>query len=140
MALVFTALRVLLGVTFALSGALKLTDQISEDTHAHMRSQFVQFASVFPLRVVGVEVDPVQYLALTGWLELVCGVLLAFGPRLLQEISNLVLSVVMMVAIFTLLKLQEPLYMCCPAAVFLGLLLLLAIRGRGGPGAKSKRQ
>ncbi|XP_035250113.1 transmembrane protein 35B-like [Anguilla anguilla] len=140
MALVFTALRVLLGVAFALSGAVKLTDQISEETHAHMSSQFVQFASVFPLRVVGVEVDPVQYLALTGWLELVCGVLLAFGPRLLQEISNLVLSVVMMVAIFTLLKLQEPLYMCCPAAVFLGLLLLLAIRGRGGPGAKSKRQ
>ncbi|KAG5855870.1 hypothetical protein ANANG_G00001260 [Anguilla anguilla] len=103
MALVFTALRVLLGVAFALSGAVKLTDQISEETHAHMSSQFVQFASVFPLRVVGVEVDPVQYLALTGWLELVCGVLLAFGPRLLQEISNLVLSVVMMVAIFTLL-------------------------------------
>ncbi|KAI1895000.1 hypothetical protein AGOR_G00101520 [Albula goreensis] len=138
MALVFTALRVLLGVVFALAGAVKLTDKISADVYSLMRSQFVEFSSVFPLRIVGVEPDPAQYLVATGWVELVCGVLLAFGPRILQEISNLVLSIVMMVAIFTLLKLQEPLYMCCPAAVFLGLLLLLAIRGRSGPPAKSK--
>ncbi|XP_036397442.1 transmembrane protein 35B-like [Megalops cyprinoides] len=140
MALVYTLLRVLLGLAFALAGAVKLTDLISEDIYAQMRSQFVQFASVFPLRVVGVELDPVQYLTVTGWIELVSGLLLAFGPRILQEISNLVLSVVMMVAIFTLLKLQEPLFMCCPPAVFLGLLLLLAIRERGGYRTKSKTQ
>ncbi|KAJ8333267.1 hypothetical protein SKAU_G00421630 [Synaphobranchus kaupii] len=137
MAFVFTALRVLLGLVFALTGAVKLTDKISEDLYEQMRALFVDFSSVFPLRIVGVEPDPVQYLTATGWLELVGGILLAFGPRLLQEISNLVLSVIMMVAIFTLLKLQEPLYMCCPAAVVLGLLLLLAIRGRG-PAAKRK--
>ncbi|XP_061106802.1 transmembrane protein 35B-like [Conger conger] len=137
MALVFTALRVLLGVVFAVAGAVKLTDKISEDIYAQMRSQFVDLSSVFPLRIVGVEVEPDEYLMVTGWVELVGGVLLAFGPRLLQEISNLVLSVVMMVAIFSLLKLKEPLFMCCVPAVFLGLLLLLAIRGRG-PGAKSK--
>ncbi|KAG7465899.1 hypothetical protein MATL_G00159120 [Megalops atlanticus] len=111
MALVYTLLRVLLGLAFAfaLAGAVKLTDLVSEDIYAQMRARFVQFASVFPLR------NP------TGD-------------------HNLVLSVVMMVAIFTLLKLHEPLFMCCPPAVFLGLLLLLAIRERGGYRTKSKTQ
>ncbi|KAJ8398029.1 hypothetical protein AAFF_G00431060 [Aldrovandia affinis] len=121
---------------------VKLTDKISEDVYVQLRSQFVEFSSVFPLRIVGMHPDPVLYLTVTGWVELVAGLLLAFGPRILQEISNLVLSVLMMVTIFTLLKLQEPLYMCCPATVFLGLLLLLAIRGHGSgtPRAKSKTQ
>ncbi|XP_048860711.1 transmembrane protein 35B-like [Brienomyrus brachyistius] len=131
MALVFTLLRVLLGLLFVLAGAVKLTDKISEDIYMHMRTQFVEFSAVFPLRIVGLHLEPEQYLIVIGWLELVAGALLAFGPRILQEISNLVLSVVMMVAVFTLLKLQQPLYTCCPAAVFLGLLLLLAVRGCG---------
>ncbi|KAJ8289408.1 hypothetical protein GJAV_G00000980 [Gymnothorax javanicus] len=140
MAIVFTALRVLLGVLFAVAGAVKLTDQLSEDIHSQMQSHFVEFSSVFPLRIVGVELEPELYMLITGWVELVGGVLLAFGPRLLQEISNLVLSVLMMVVIFTLLKLQQPLPACCVPAVFLLVLLLLAIRGRGGAGAKHKSQ
>ncbi|MBN3305891.1 TM35B protein, partial [Amia calva] len=93
--------------------------------------QFVQFAEVFPLRVVGVEVEPALYQQVAGWVELVAGLLLALGPRRLQELSNFILSIVMMVALFTLLKLQQPLAMCCPAALCLGLLLLLNFRGRG---------
>ncbi|KPP61681.1 hypothetical protein Z043_120198 [Scleropages formosus] len=137
MALIYSSLRVLLGLLFAAAGAVKLTDRISEEVYGHMRSKFVLFSSVFPLRIMGLQPDPELYLALTGWTELVAGLLLAFGPRILQEISNLVLSVVMMVAIFTLLKLKEPLLTCCLAALFLGLLLLLAIQGRG---SKSKTQ
>ncbi|EOA97170.1 hypothetical protein Anapl_11569 [Anas platyrhynchos] len=43
----------------------------------------------------------------------------------------------MMGAIYTLLVLREPLAMCAPATLCLGLLLLLNIRGYGAP-AKPK--
>lgn len=59
------------------------------------KSQFVQFADVFPLKDFGFKPDPYQYLQAVGWIELVAGILLAFGPRILQEISNLVLCVIM---------------------------------------------
>ncbi|MBN3312374.1 TM35B protein, partial [Atractosteus spatula] len=131
MAVLFTLIRVLLGLFFALTGAVKLTDKISEGVFRELRSQFVQFAEVFPLRVFGLKPEPDQYLLATGWTELVAGLLLAFGPRRLQELSNFTLTVVMMVALFTLLKLQEPPAVCCPAAVCLGLLLLLNLRGQG---------
>lgn len=38
MAAAFTALRVLLGLFFLLTGALKLSDQLSADLHRHMVS------------------------------------------------------------------------------------------------------
>lgn len=55
----------------------------------------MRFAEVFPLREFGFVPEPGRYLAAVGWLEVVAGLLLAFGPQLLQEISNFVLSVVM---------------------------------------------
>ncbi|NWI64642.1 TM35B protein, partial [Todus mexicanus] len=141
MAAAFRALRVLLGLFFALSGAAKLWEQLGEllgaelhlwaELHRHMKSQFVRFAEVFPLKALGLAPEPAQYLAAVGWLELAAGLLLAFGPQLLQEISNFVLSVVMIGAIYTLLVLREPLAMCAPATLCLGLLLLLNIRGHG---------
>ncbi|NWU89472.1 TM35B protein, partial [Upupa epops] len=97
------------------------------------KSQFVRFAEVFPLKEFGLAPEPGQYLVAVGWLEVVAGLLLAFGPQLLQEISNFVLSIVMMGAIYTLLVLREPLAMCAPATLCLGLLLLLNIRGHGPP-------
>lgn len=39
--------------------------------------------------------EPGRYLAAVGWVEVMAGLLLAFGPQLLQEISNFILSVVM---------------------------------------------
>uniref|UniRef100_A0A8D0G7S8 Transmembrane protein 35B n=1 Tax=Sphenodon punctatus TaxID=8508 RepID=A0A8D0G7S8_SPHPU len=137
MALVFTAIRVLLGLFFLLAGAVKLTDQISAELYQQMKSQFVQFADVFPLKEFGYKPEPGQYLDTVGWIEVVAGLLLAFGPQLLQEISNFMLTVVMIGAIYTLLVLKEPLAMCAPPTVCLGLLLLLNIRGREGR-AKSK--
>ncbi|CAM2104674.1 transmembrane protein 35B [Caretta caretta] len=137
MALVFPAIRVLLGLFFLLTGAVKLTDQISGELYQQLKSQFVQFADVFPLKEFGYKPEPEQYLQVVGWIEVVAGVLLAFGPQLLQEISNFVLTIVMIGAIYTLLVLKEPFSMCAPATICLGLLLLLNIRGRGGR-AKSK--
>ncbi|XP_075460715.1 transmembrane protein 35B [Ascaphus truei] len=131
MAFIFTALRVLLGIFFGITGAVKLTDQISAEVYTQMKSQFVQFADVFPLKdLAGYKPDPGDYMQVVGWLELVAGVLLALGPQIVQEISNFVLTLVMIGAIYTLLVLKKPIAMCAPATVCLGLLLLLNIRGR----------
>ncbi|NWT09512.1 TM35B protein, partial [Vireo altiloquus] len=129
MAAAFTAVRVLLGLFFFLTGALKVTDWLSVDLHRHMASEFVRFAGVFPLKELGFVPEPGWYLVAVGWVEVTAGLLLAFGPQLLQEISNFILSVVMIGAIYTLLALREPLAMCAPATLCLGLLLLLNIRG-----------
>ncbi|XP_040280303.1 transmembrane protein 35B [Bufo bufo] len=139
MAIVFTAIRVLLGFSFGVAGVVKLTDQVSAEVYQQMKSQFVQFADVFPLKDFGFKPDPYQYLQAVGWIELVAGILLAFGPRILQEISNLVLCIIMIGAIYTLLVLKEPISMCAPATVCLGLLLLLKIRGNGQK-SKSKAE
>uniref|UniRef100_A0A7M4DUU0 Transmembrane protein 35B n=1 Tax=Crocodylus porosus TaxID=8502 RepID=A0A7M4DUU0_CROPO len=96
------------------------------------KSQFVQFADVFPLKEFGYKPEPVRYLEVVGWIEVVAGLLLAFGPQLLQEISNFVLTIIMIGSIYTLLALKESIAMCAPATVCLGLLLLLNIRGREG--------
>ncbi|KAM4700618.1 transmembrane protein 35B [Discoglossus pictus] len=131
MAFICTALRVLLGIFFSFTGAVKLTDEISAEVYKQMRSQFVQFADVFPLKDLGYRPEPTQYLHTVGWIELIAGILLAFGPQLLREISNFILCIVMIGAIYSHLALKEPLANCAPATVCLGLLLLLNIRGLG---------
>ncbi|NWU68848.1 TM35B protein, partial [Pterocles burchelli] len=132
MAAAFRALRVLLGLFFLLTGAPR-SQGLSAPPHPPQQSQFVRFAEVFPLKDFGVVPEPGGYLAAVGWLEVVAGLLLAFGSQLLQEISNFVLSVVMIGAIYTLLVLREPLAMFAPATLCLGLLLLLNIRGHAAP-------
>ncbi|XP_067867315.1 transmembrane protein 35B-like isoform X3 [Heterodontus francisci] len=88
-------------------------------------NEFVKLAAVFPLNEWGIKLEPMQCLIVVGWIELIGGLLLAIGPRILQEISNIILAVIMMGAIYSLLMLKKPLYMCMPATVCLGLLLLL---------------
>lgn len=117
-------LRVLLGVFFALTGAAKLF-QVSAPVSQQMRALFEQFAEVFPLKVFGYQPDPISYQTAVGWLELLAGLLLVVGPPVLQEISNVLLILLMMGAVFTLVVLKEPLSTYVPAAVCLGLLLLL---------------
>ncbi|KAM9107912.1 transmembrane protein 35B isoform 2-T2 [Megaptera novaeangliae] len=94
---------------------------------ASEKALFVQFAEVFPLKVFGYQPDPMSYQVAVGWLELLAGLLLVLGPPMLQEISNLLLTLLMMGAIFTLVSLKESLNTCIPAIVCLGLLLLLDI-------------
>ncbi|XP_032733079.1 transmembrane protein 35B isoform X1 [Lontra canadensis] len=96
MALGLAALRVLLGGFFALTGAAKLSEQISAPVSQQMKALFVQFAEVFPLKVFGYQLDPMSYQEAVGWLELLAGLLLVLGPPMLQEISNLLLTVLMM--------------------------------------------
>uniref|UniRef100_A0A2K6F0Y6 Transmembrane protein 35B n=2 Tax=Propithecus coquereli TaxID=379532 RepID=A0A2K6F0Y6_PROCO len=127
MALLLSALRVLLGGFFALTGAAKLSEQLSAPASEQMKALFVQFAEVFPLKAFGYQPDPVSYQTAVGWLELLAGLLLVMGPPMLQEISNLCLTLLMMGAIFTLMSLKESLSTCVPAIVCLGFLLLLDV-------------
>ncbi|XP_030182605.1 transmembrane protein 35B isoform X1 [Lynx canadensis] len=127
MALGLAALRVLLGGFFALTGAAKLSGQISAPASEQMKALFVQFAEVFPLKVFGYQPDPMGYQEAVGWLELLAGLLLVLGPPMLQEISNLLLTLLMMGAIFTLASLKESPNTYIPAVICLGLLLLLDI-------------
>lgn len=77
------------------------------------------------MKVFGYQPDPISYQTAVGWLELLAGLLLVVGPPVLQEISNVLLILLMMGAVFTLVVLKEPLSTYVPAAVCLGLLLLL---------------
>lgn len=56
----------------------------------------MQFAEVFPLKVFGYQPDPMNYQEAVGWLELLAGLLLVLGPPMLREISNLLLTLLMM--------------------------------------------
>uniref|UniRef100_A0ABK0L4T1 Transmembrane protein 35B n=1 Tax=Rattus norvegicus TaxID=10116 RepID=A0ABK0L4T1_RAT len=118
------ALRVLLGIFFTLTGAAKLF-QVSAPVSQQMKALFEQFAEVFPLKVLGYQPDPISYQAAVGWLELLAGLLLVVGPPVLQQISNVLLILLMMGAVFTLVVLEESLSTYIPAVVCLGLLLLL---------------
>ncbi|XP_069865060.1 transmembrane protein 35B [Dipodomys merriami] len=126
MARALAALRFLLGGFFVLTGAAKLS-QLSSPVSEQMKALFVQFTDVFPLKLFGYQPDPMNYQTAVGWLELLAGLLLILGPPMLQEISNLLLTLLMMGAIFTLASLKESLSTCIPAIVCLGLLLLLDI-------------
>ena len=55
----------------------------------------MQFAEVFPLKVFGYQPDPMSYQVAVGWLELLAGLLLVLGPPMLQEMSNLILTLLM---------------------------------------------
>ncbi|XP_021500478.1 transmembrane protein 35B isoform X1 [Meriones unguiculatus] len=124
MALFLCALRSLLGVFFALTGAAKLL-QVSAPVSQQMKALFEQFAEVFPLKLFGYQPDPINYQRAVGWLELLAGLLLVGGPPVLRAISNLLLILLMMGAVFTLVVLQESLSTYIPAVVCLGLLVLL---------------
>lgn len=48
------------------------------------------------MKVFGYQPDPISYQTAVGWLELLAGVLLVMGPPVLQEISNVLLILLMM--------------------------------------------
>ncbi|XP_037354525.1 transmembrane protein 35B isoform X1 [Talpa occidentalis] len=126
-AMALAALRVLLGGFFSLTGLAKLSGQISAPAAEQMKALFTQFAEVFPLKVFGYQPDPVSYQVAVGWLELLAGLLLVLGPPILQDISNMLLTLLMIGAVFNLVLLKVSLSTYVPAIMCLGLLLLLDI-------------
>ncbi|XP_036598363.1 transmembrane protein 35B [Trichosurus vulpecula] len=129
MKLVFLGLRLLLGIFFMFTGAVKLSEcHIPAQVHAQMKAQMVKFAEVLPLEALGYNPDPEYLLIVVGWVELVSGLLLAVGPPLLQELSSILLSMLMMVTVYTLVVLRESVSTCAPPTLCLGLLFLLFTR------------
>ncbi|XP_072466193.1 transmembrane protein 35B isoform X2 [Notamacropus eugenii] len=129
MLIVFFGLRLLLGLFFMLTGAVKLAEcHISAQVQAQM-AQMVQFAEVLHLKAMGYNPDPMDLLIIVGWVELVSGLLLAIGPPLLQELSGILLTLLMIGTVYNLVLLKESVTTCAPPFLCLGLLLLLDTRG-----------
>ncbi|XP_051892383.1 transmembrane protein 35B-like isoform X2 [Pristis pectinata] len=118
-------LQLVVGCLFVFTGTMKVTDRISSELYAEGLEEFVKFTEVLPLKKFGLHVEPIVFLTAVGWIELVGGLLLILGPRILQEVSNIVLSIIMMGELYCILALKESLYMCIPSAGFLGVLILL---------------
>uniref|UniRef100_UPI00398EE916 transmembrane protein 35B-like isoform X1 n=1 Tax=Pristiophorus japonicus TaxID=55135 RepID=UPI00398EE916 len=130
MVLVFTILRVVLGLAFMLIGIMKLTDWISAGLYAQSAAEFVNFATV--LNEFGLQIEPFHFLTAVGWVELVGGLLLAIGQGILQEISTITLAVVMMGEIYSFLMLKEPIYLCILPTVLLAFLLMFLYTWESG--------
>ncbi|XP_043851565.1 transmembrane protein 35B [Dromiciops gliroides] len=130
MAFVFAGMRMLLGLFFMLTGAVKLSEcHIPAQVYAQMKAQMVKFAEVLPLKYLNCgDLDPGNLLIIIGWVELVSGLLLALGPPLLQELSSFLLTLLTMGTVYSLLMLKEPMATCAPPTLCLGLLILLNMR------------
>ena len=74
---------------------------------------------------LGYQIDPEKYMKQIGLIELAGATFLLLGPRPLKLFSCLLLSSVMIGAMYTLYQLEEPMSMLTPAAVTL---LVLFIR------------
>ena len=88
------------------------------------RTAFVRFATVHPAVLFGFEINPEKYMKQIGMIEMAGATFLLFGPRPLKLFSCLTLSSVMVGAMYTLHKLDEPWVHIVPPAVFLFLLFL----------------
>ncbi|XP_068924292.1 transmembrane protein 35B [Petaurus breviceps papuanus] len=129
MVIMFSGLRLLLGIFFMLTGAVKLSEShIPVQVHAQMKAQMVKFASMLPLKALGYNPDPGELLVIMGCVELLAGLLLATGPPLLQDLCSILLTLVMIGTIYSLLLLKESLSTFVPPSLCLGLLLLLITR------------
>ncbi|XP_058515000.1 transmembrane protein 35B-like [Ochotona princeps] len=119
-------LHVLLGGFFMFTGTTKIMWMPPVELE-HLEALIKQFTEVFPSHLISHQADPLSYWEAMGWLELLSGFLLVVGSPILQEISKLILTLLMIGAVFTLMCLQEPLSTCIPTIICLGLLLLLDI-------------
>ncbi|XP_051843609.1 transmembrane protein 35B isoform X2 [Antechinus flavipes] len=127
--LVFAVLRLLLGLFFMLTGAVKLSEcRVPGQAYVQMRAQAAKLAHVLPLKSMGFNPDPGELLVIIGWVELVSGLLLALGPPLLQDISIILLLLLSVGTVYSLLLLKEPVSSWAPPAICLGLLFLLSTR------------
>ena len=87
------------------------------------QSQFVRFAKVHPAVLFGYEIDPVKYMRQIGVIEIAGGILLV-GPRIFKMFSCLMLSSIMIGAMYTLHQLKEPMSKIAAPAIVLLLLFL----------------
>lgn len=87
-------------------------------------SDFARFAKVHPAVRFGYHIDSDKYMRQVGIIELAGATFLLLGPRPLKLLSCLLLSSVMIGAMYTLHQLNEPIQLLMPAALALLLLFI----------------
>lgn len=129
-------LAVGVGLFFVVAGLVKVAP--IEPAHGQMVSNFGRYASVFPLKIVGIQPAADMYRALVGSAEMMMGSLLAFGRYDWRSLSCVGLLVVMIGAVQTILALGEPIANLFPALIAGGFLLVLLFHPNGFYGSRGK--
>lgn len=118
--IVLKSLSVLLGVFFIFIGTMKLTSGISKDLHKDLRKEYVKYAKVFPLsNTFQFKIPSKWYRRVVGSLEIICGFAMAIIPsHKVKNLSNTVLLVLMMMAVYSHYMVNDKFERIAPALVF----------------------
>lgn len=131
---------VLLGLFFIFAGTIKVVPiNPGGQGYDFMMKEFERFATVSPLKLVGVDLSPHLYCALVGLVEVMCGTLIAFGRNPYRFLSCLDIIIIMIGALYTLFALGEPLPQMIPAIVCGTVALMIVIFRDGLDGRPSKK-
>ncbi|PIK45716.1 hypothetical protein BSL78_17422 [Apostichopus japonicus] len=122
------------GLFFVVAGLVKVAP--IQPAHNQMVSAFGRYASVFPLKMVGIQPAADMYRALTGAAEILMGSLLAFGRYDWRSLSCLGLFVITVGAVQTHLALGDAVAEMFPALIAGGLLLILLFHPNGFWGSR----
>jgi len=118
--IVLTTLSLFLGFYFFFIGFIKLSPLLNAPIHREMKKSFVRFAKVAPLLPqLGVKVSPKWYRISISYVEMIFGLLLAFGPGRIKALSNVILFGVTVGAIYTHWRLQDEIEKMYPAMCFM---------------------
>jgi len=98
----------LLAFVFITAGAIKLTPKISVQAHKRMYRDFVQYAKLHPAVKFGYDIDPKKFMPQVGVVEVIAGTFLVVGPRLTRMICCLVLSSLMVGALYFVKAANKP--------------------------------
>ncbi|XP_019630531.1 PREDICTED: transmembrane protein 35B-like isoform X2 [Branchiostoma belcheri] len=92
-----------LGLFYVAAGAVKLFPFIP--VQAKLKDDFVKFATVFPLKPLGIVPNPTLYMYAVGVIEFGAGVMLGLGSHEQQVTSAMVLFGIMVGGLYTLVSL-----------------------------------
>ena len=90
------------------------------------KSDFERFAKVHPAAQMGYQINPEKYMKQIGLIELAGATFLLMGPRIFKLFSSLLLSSIMIGAMYTHFQLADPLELyIMPAIILLTLFMKL---------------
>ncbi|XP_019630530.1 PREDICTED: transmembrane protein 35B-like isoform X1 [Branchiostoma belcheri] len=92
-----------LGLFYCTTGLPKLFSFIP--AHRVLKDDFVKFATVFPLKPLGIVPNPTLYMYAVGVIEFGAGVMLGLGSHEQQVTSAMVLFGIMVGGLYTLVSL-----------------------------------
>ncbi|XKL61329.1 hypothetical protein PGB90_008386 [Kerria lacca] len=122
---VLKSLSILLGLFFIFVGILKISCYLSKDLHRDMRKEYVKYAKVFPFsQMFGIKIPAKWYRKLIGCSEIICGIALAFIPKVfIKQMANIILIIMMMLSVYSHYMISDRFERIAPALVFLFMLV-----------------